>query len=189
MRLRWVGDSRDYVKWDCVFEKADGRLVFYVPMLRTKVDRDCRHAKVQEHFDKRKNLRQFEELFPGRFIVFDTEYSKEFADKYFHSVTEKLKEPRSRGVLVFIDPDTGIEPKSGANNEHLRIKDLRLVWASLLKGDKLVVYQHAPRTENWKQNLITRVAEILQVKTVPEPYSNEGIAKDVCFLVLEKFEL
>jgi len=188
MRLRWVGDARDYVKWDCVFENADELFVSYVPMLRTDVDPVCRHKKVKDHFDKRKDLSQFGDLFPNRYSLFEfdgEEYSKSVADRYFESVVEKLKEiQREHRVLVFIDPDTGIEPASGAKDEHLRWKDIRLVWGTLRCEDKLIIYQHAPREKDWIQRLKERTARELGIKAVAEPYCNQELAKDVCFLVL-----
>jgi hypothetical protein len=192
MRLRWVGDARDYVKWDCVVEHANGRYVFYVPMLRSSVDPACKHSVVQDHFDRRKNLDQFQELFPERFAVFIfplKEYSKKNADEYFFSVKSRINElPRAKGLLVFIDPDTGIEPVSGAHEEHLRARDIRSVWESLLQGDKLVIYQHASRAEGWREKLRRRASEILEIElnSISEPYFDETLAKDVCFLVLEK---
>ncbi len=195
MRLRWVGDSRDYVKWDCVFENSNGLFVFYVPMLRCNVDPICKHDVVQRHFDQKKSLDQFRELFPDRFAVFDfscKEYSTKNANEYFRLVKERIHElQRTQRILVFIDPDTGIEPTSGAKAEHLRGRDLSLVWAALRPGDKLIVYQHASHNENWRQDLRGRVGHFLQIEParVPDPYYNEKLAKDVCFLVLEKSEL
>lgn len=157
MRLRWVGDSRDYVKWDCVFENANGRFVFYVPMLRNNVDPKCMHSEVQEYFDAQKNLDLLERLFPGRFAVFSSpfpEYSTEAADEYFRNLVEQLRRYQQRWkVLIFIDPDTGVEPPSGAKDEHLRSKDLRFVWEALAPGGRLIVYQHASRSDAWKQPL------------------------------------
>jgi hypothetical protein len=189
MQLRWVGDSRDYVKWDCVFENSEGRSVFYVPMLRSNVDSICKHSEVQRHFDQRKDLDQFEELFPGCFHLFSPqeEYSTKIAEEYFRSVIDRLKElQRKQKVLVFIDPDTGIEPRGGAKNEHLRCRDLHAVWNALQTGDKLMIYQHAPRVGNWKQHLKEYVADVLKPEPVSEPYFNEKLAKDACFLALEK---
>jgi hypothetical protein len=194
MRLRWVGDSRDYVKWDCVFENASGFFVFYVPMLRRDIDGKCRHEEVQCYFDQGKSLDQFGRLFPGQFAVFDfcqKEYSTKDADDYFQSVVLRLSElQKEHKVLVFIDPDTGIEPASGAKNEHLRCADMRLVWKSLRPGSRLIIYQHASRTTDWKGRLKVRAGEILGIDPglLREPYSDERLAMDVCFLVLEKPE-
>jgi hypothetical protein len=192
MRLRWVGDARDYVKWDCVFEHSNGRYVFYVPMLRQKVDSRCRHPEVQCHFDQRKNLRQFSDLFPGRFDVFEyseQDYSKALAEEYFGLVRKRMAELQNEHkVLVFLDPDTGIEPEGGGKDEHLRMKDLGFLFGSLKSGDKLIVYQHASRTRVWKENLLMRAGQRLGIEPTVELnlYFNEKMAKDVCFLVLDK---
>ncbi len=192
MRLRWVGDARDYVKWDCVFEHAEGRFVFYLPMLRSASEPRCRHPQVQEHFDRQKELDQFAGLFPGRFAVFKSpheEYSTRIASSYFLHAARELKAVQlSHSVLVFIDPDTGVEPAGGAKDEHLRIADLRMTWNALQVGDRLIVYQHASRSTDWRRRLKNRVAECLNIEIASEPYFNTELAKDVCFLVLEKSE-
>lgn len=192
MRLRWVGDSRDYVKWDCVFGSAGGRFVFYVPMLRWSVDPKCIHPQVHEHFDGRKGLDQFGELFPGRFAVFDFhggEYSRSVADEYFQSVIRDLEGlQQSNDVLVFIDPDTGIQPGSGIKDEHLRSADLCSIFDALTAEGRLIVYQHASRVTGWKENLLNRATEVLNIELTPAKnlYFDERLAKDVCFLVLDK---
>ena len=195
MRLRWVGDSRDYVKWDCVFKNSSGRFVFYLPMLRRNADATCRHPEVQDHFDQSKDLDQFRRLFPNRFAVFSfsgREYAVEDADEYFGSaVVELAKLQRTQSVLIFIDPDTGIEPVSGGRAEHLRSRDFCLVWESLRPRDRLIVYQHASRTKTWRQDLSNHACDILRIEPshVSDVYYDARLANDVCFLVLEKSEL
>ncbi len=150
MRLRWVGDSRDYVKWDCVFQSADGRFVSYVPMLRRIVDSKCKHSQPQEHFDLMKSFEPFGEPFPDRFSVFDfggREYSRIATDEYFQSVIQRLQRMQQpHRVLAFIDPDAGIKFGRAAKDEHLNEKNFRAVWDVLKSGDKLVVHQHASPT-------------------------------------------
>jgi hypothetical protein len=191
MRLRWVGDSRDYVKWDCVYQNGKDYFIFYIPMLRTKVDSSCVNLNVQSFFDSRKRLDQFGELFPGRFEVFvhEGDYSWHIADDYFRSAVTRIEElPRDRNLLVFIDPDTGIEPKSGAKDEHLRERDLQSVWRALRPKDKLIVYQHAARNSDWQDRLRRRASTILELEysRISKPYCDSRLSGDVCFLVLEK---
>jgi hypothetical protein len=190
MRLRWVGDARDYVKWDCVFEHARNRFVFYVPMLRKYIDPKCRHPEVQNFFDESKNLESFKQLFPNGFEVFvcGEDYSVENADRYFQGVIARLQTLQNNyRVLVFIDPDTGIAPKR-AKSEHLRLEDLSTVWHEIKSQGSLVIYQHASRNNNWKQEIARRLQNHLQIPSsaIAEPYCNEKIARDVCFFVLEK---
>jgi hypothetical protein len=190
MRLRWVGDARDYVKWDCVFGNAGGRFVFYLPMLRRTVDPRCRHRQVQDHFDRSKDLANFGALFEHRFEVFEfggREYSKDVADEYFKIAIERVKQLQEREkLLVFIDPDTGLEPNSGGKDEHIRVKDLWAVWEALLPRSLLVLYQHASRTKGWEDRLATRARELLQLRNLPQTYCDPRLAGDVCFLLMEK---
>jgi len=113
------------------------------------------------------------------------------ADAYFQSAIEEFQTLRqSHKVLVFIDPDTGIQPGGGAEDEHLRKKDIRSVWEALKSGDKLIVYQHASRTNGWRENLLKHAAEVLKMELTQDKnlYFDERLARDVCFLVLEKSE-
>jgi hypothetical protein len=148
---------------------------------------------VQSHFDQRKDLEQFRELFPGRFGIYDPaqkEYSKSEADRYFQGVVDRIKElQKENKVLVFIDPDTGIEPTSGAKDEHLRAENLRFVCECLRPGDKLIVYQHASRNKDWMDHLRQRAARVLKEGMTLDLYCDEDLARDVCFLVLEKPQL
>jgi hypothetical protein len=191
MRLRWMGDSRDYVKWDCVFENAKGRFVFYIPMLRDEPNKRCMHREVQNFFDQKKSLYDFKALFPHGFEVFEfgKDYSKRDADSYFQLVTSRLTEiQQQHGVLVFIDPDTGVEPISGPADEHVRLKDLGTVWRKLRPKDCLVIYQHASRDKNWKAKAGKHVSICLGLENDVElePHCNVEMAADVGFLVLEK---
>ena len=56
----------------------------------------------------------------------------------------------------FIDPDTGIEPASGGNWSHIRLSDIS---ALLPLGNKrvILIYQHAPRLNNWANALLQRL--------------------------------
>jgi len=60
MQLRWVGDARDYVKWDCVYREATtNTFVYYVPMLRDTGWSLHVHPAVQQFFNAQKDLKHF----------------------------------------------------------------------------------------------------------------------------------
>ncbi|MFN2638044.1 MAG: hypothetical protein ABR585_13550 [Gemmatimonadaceae bacterium] len=48
-------------------------------------------------------------------------------------------------ALVFIDPDNGLEPRSGATTAHVRLEELLALWKRMSSGSVLLVYQHKPR--------------------------------------------
>jgi hypothetical protein len=191
MRKQWFGDSRDYVKWSCILAEAGKDLsVIYGPMLRPdsllgeKLD-----PKVTSFFDKHKDFSVLAELFPAGFTYLPDRYEIKFSDEYFNVLTTRIAAAQLKSqVLVFLDPDTGVEPKTRAENEHLRECDIRRVCELLRSGDKLVVYQHASRTkawmEKWSDRLLLLAAQT--TTTLSAPYYEEKTAKDVCFFTFTK---
>jgi hypothetical protein len=147
-------------------------------------------GEVVRFFDKHKDFQAISELFNGRFTYFSESYDIENSDQYFKGLANLIKEVQQHSkVLVFLDPDTGVEPeKSTPGSKHLRKRDICLVCKQLRVGEKLVVYQHASRMENW-QNIWTKRLEPWADEmgtTLSEPYYEEKTAKDVCFFIFTK---
>jgi hypothetical protein len=46
------------------------------------------------------------------------------------------------GKVVLLDPDTGMEPPSGADRKHIKAREVEVLWAALDPGDWMVLYQH-----------------------------------------------
>ncbi len=144
---------------------------------------------VVHFFDEHKDFQLISALFPGGFDYLPDIYEIRNADRYFDSLEDRITVAQSKysKVLVFLDPDTGIEPKR-AGNEHLRRSDISRICECLRVGEKLVVYQHASRSKDWQEiasnNLLPLAAT---TKTVlSEPYCEENTAKDVCFYTFTK---
>jgi hypothetical protein len=147
-------------------------------------------GEIVRFFDKHKNFQAISELFHADFSLFSEPYEIKNSDHYFKGLESLIRASQQHSkVLVFLDPDTGIEPqKSKAGSEHLRKSDIAQVCKLLHAGEKLVVYQHASRTENWQKIWTERLAPLADEMgtTLSEPYYEEKTAKDVCFFIFTK---
>ena len=191
MRKQWVGDSRDYVKWSCVYRVAGQQsIVLYVPMLRPDIFAgENLEPAVQVFFDELKSFNIFSRLFPGRFHSIEAEYTKSDSDEYFEDVLRRLIELQKQNpVVVFVDPDTGLEPISGSKDEHLQIRHFRKLASALCSGDRIILYQHASRDAGWRERQHQRLLGISDPNAyqVSEPYYEPETAKDVCFFTVAR---
>jgi len=127
-------------------------------------------------------------LLPDRFECFLENYSIRSADLYFKAVLRRVFEiGRSRPLLIFLDPDTGLEPSRGGDDSHLRITDLAALVSAISQHDKIVIYQHAHRKTNWLQHSCKRLEQDSRFANLNiHSYQLEKVAKDVGFLILTK---
>src|SRR5207249_2943066 len=70
--------------------------------------------------------------------------------EYIKKIIEEIQR-YSDTLIVFLDPDTGIAPKS-AKPEHATSADIQEIWEAVKPRDWLVMYQHASRDTKWIQN-------------------------------------
>jgi hypothetical protein len=66
-------------------------------------------------------------------------------------------------VILFLDPDTGIERRS-YNRTHVRWDELLKLYGALKPGDILVIYQHAPHEKGWHTAILGRIEDRLKQK-------------------------
>jgi hypothetical protein len=90
----------------------------------------------------------------------------------------------ARSLLLFLDPDTGLEP-SVVKKAHVTKCDVKRAWSDLRRGDWLVLYQHARREKGWINAVRGQLKEICRGVDVDVAHSKK-IAKDVAFLCAGK---
>jgi len=91
-----------------------------------------------------------------------------------------------RAVVVLVDPDTGLQ-RGKRGPEYVKSGELRKLFDSLKSGDWLVLYQHAPRKENWIGADRSRVGEALNLKADEVlVFDCEDISGDVAFFAARK---
>lgn len=149
MKDQWYGDKRDLVKWGVLLRLADlyaaGRILQVAYYGETAWDyplvldaQQCPIDKaVIDHFRNICNIRKLTAQ-PRIDVI-----TAPFSDRQRYT-EEILREIASSGdkSIVFLDPDTGLEPQGKASLKHVRESELLQIWAGMRPGDVLVLYQH-----------------------------------------------
>ncbi len=158
MRDQWYGDDRDVVKWSTLVHLARRESVatilqvaMYRPSqpvapLTTAFGPVEPPAEVIGHFRALDNIQGLAEATGLEIEVFKDLFTHRAA--YFRQVCELVR-GRSEPVVVFLDPDIGMEPEQGGP-EHVTSAEISAVFEALRPGDWLVCYQHARRQKGWR---------------------------------------
>lgn len=194
MQGLWYGDKRDRVKWGalvylakeenipCIVQVAYFR---HGPDLKLKVNECGVEREVElsqavwDHFSDLRHIERLGESIGLEIIVLDQCFDHVIRGDYIDMIASKVKEVECHKI-IFLDPDTGIEPKK-AKPEHVTIKDLQKIWEALRHGDLLVIYQHAAFTENWlsdRKGTMSSACSNVDVGTI----TGIDIAADVAML-------
>lgn len=198
MRDCWYADKRDLVKWGVLTilaEKYDAKNVIQVAYYnpcefgRIEVDGEVHRIpdEVLSHF---RNIGNIESLAgPAKVSVFDAPFLKSNRAAYHDAVTKYIQLYKDSRGIVFLDPDTGLEPKGKADYKHILDEEVRMVWNSLPKGWLLVFYQHQTNRSGlpWIEQKRAQLAHALdlneeEVKLAQGP----KVANDVTFFFAVK---
>jgi hypothetical protein len=114
----------------------------------------------------------------------DGDFDPRKRDRYAEAVLARLRASRPGAILLFLDPDTGLEP-SHAAAEHVSRRELRTYWQSLNACDWLVLYQHARRDRHWCEGVCAELSKICDSAAVQIARSTE-VGRDVALLFVEK---
>ncbi len=161
MRGEWYGDKRDVVKWISLAKLAKfgdrNRRILQVTMntfdrcndLKGLDTTDSVTGKVVDHFYNLQDVKRLGETLEVEISVFDKPFVNKIDRRsdYFNAVCERIKEIKkddAEPIVVFLDPDTGIEPPSGHGKQHVRKCELKRIFNSLKQDDYLACYQHKP---------------------------------------------
>jgi hypothetical protein len=194
MQGLWYGDKRDRVKWgalvhlakekniSCIIQVAYFRHGPYLKLQINECEVEREVALSQEVWDHFSDLRHIERLGDAtglNIIVLDEVFDPDKRTEYIDEIVLTINKIKSLKI-VFLDPDTGIAPMKG-KAEHITTNDLQEIWAALLNGDLLVIYQHAAFTENWlndRKKKISAVCDNVCIKHI----LGKGIAQDMAML-------
>jgi hypothetical protein len=116
--------------------------------------------------------------------IIDDQFNRGEREAYFNKVCETIDHHTGFPKSVFLDPDTGIEPRK-PGVRHVMVTEMERVWRNLKRRDWLVVYQHALRTKKWRVAQCEKFAHAcggVSVKT----YDYDTIAHDVVFFCAER---
>lgn len=199
MRDIYYADNRDLIKWGVLLRLAEmfdaARIVHvayyresqFGPLIIDGQEFDVPQS-VLAHF---RNLRTIAAIQSDvRVTVFDSVFQDRAA--YLQSVqTIQSAFPQER-CIVFLDPDTGLEP-GHPGLEHVLGPEAAAIWTQMKSGDVFVFYQHRsrkpPAGQDWFEPKRLQLAEAigvpldtLKVATAP------AIAPDVAFYFAQRAE-
>ena len=195
MRDKWYSDDRDLVKWATLAHIASERglqTILQVPYWRPE--------KVHPHFnfiekpvavsDKVwgffRNIHSITRLGPEigvSIAVVNTEFKPDRRDAYVSEVKTKIQHAR-RPLALFLDPDTGLQPKKCCP-EHTAITDIQTLWPVLKPREWLILYQHARHTSNWAESIADELSYLCSSMQAHVVRSGD-VGKDVALICVEK---
>jgi len=194
MQGLWYGDRRDRVKWGALVYLArlhDCPTIVQVAYYREgedpllKSDEDCFHVDraVWEHFSDLRHIRRLGKSVDRQIDVINRLFVPKARDEYVAQSINDMRQIDGR-KLVFLDPDTGIQPRK-CEPEHVSKLDIHSFWQAIREGDLLAVYQHADRTKSWVDGRRKTFSEACGGIPVSH-IDGRGVAADVAILWAKK---
>ncbi|MCX5830568.1 MAG: hypothetical protein NT140_01510 [Deltaproteobacteria bacterium] len=195
MREKWFSDNRDLLKWAILTQIAKKKGLFtilQIPYWRPEAFYP--HFKFQDESlqvpDKVwkffRNIHHVKDLGPKIGIsinIVAAEFRSDQRDKYLKEIESEIRRLK-RPLLLFLDPDTGLQP-TDCKPEHTSINEIKKLWPILKSNEWLVLYQHARRTPDWSQSITGQLSSLCNNAPVHLAKS-EDVGKDVAFLCVEK---
>ena len=194
MRDKYYSDDRDLLKWATLVRIASThelRTVIQVPYWRPeKVHPQLNFmgkqvpvsSKVWKFF---RNIHSITRLGPEIGIsiaVIGKEFDPGQRQAYISEVKTTIEDAR-RPLALFLDPDTGLQPKK-CLPEHTAITDVQQLWPVLKASDWLILYQHARHTYNWRESVTDDLSTLCGVKA--NIVRSDDVGKDVVFVCVQK---
>lgn len=176
MKEQWYGDSRDLIKWSVLLhiaEKCSASKILQIAYLRpSKYNQIMLSDKeiydmplsIRAHF---RNLKSIESIDAGTNIeVFSEPFNEQDRGTYLEGIIQFISEFSKERCIVFLDPDTGLQPQKRPNGEHILCGEVRDVWNSLKEHDILVFYQHKTNRNGspWIEDKRIQLAKAIGVK-------------------------
>jgi hypothetical protein len=195
MQERWFADNRDLVKWATLLHIAREqsiRTIVQVPYLRSEAQMpSVRVGDADVSIDPTvwrffRDVRRIEELGVTAGITirviaepFISRARAAYVEHVFRAIADA-----THPLLVFLDPDTGLEPQQ-VGAAHTTTQEVRDSWTALAAGDWLALYQHARRTKTWIEDVRTQFADACDGANVTVARSAD-VGTDVAFFAARK---
>lgn len=186
MRDQYYADNRDLVKWGVLLTLAESyslehilQVLYHRPSKWADLEIDGKMFKmpsaVIQHFRNCKSITAI--CSPDQIkveVLADT-----FVDRqhYLLAAVKRIQNRRIIPGIVFLDPDTGLEPRN-AGLEHVFDKEVKEVWNALLPGDVLVFYQHQTN-RNGQPWIEPKKAQFELALGIPAGAAKIAMAKDI----------
>jgi hypothetical protein len=196
MKHQWYGDKRDIVKWIALLSLCHDykvQRIFQVAMLTPdepkkaiviNEERSCAISDmVWDHFRNLRHIRQLGLSVRIDIEVLDTNFIRSSRDDYFEAVVTKIHQ-QDDPIIVFLDPDTGIEP-SRPSAKHIKVSEIAKLWEALKPSSCLAVYKHRPRkaSAGWHIPYKAKLESVCGIRIYT---FKSDIAKDVALFAARK---
>ena len=148
MRDLWYADNRDLVKWGVLVELAARhrmrhilQVLYYRPIQWPELEIDGQPVALPDSV--RYHFRQVTAVRGLQCSATVDVIEDPFVDRnsYLEIVRERIRGRAESPGIVFLDPDTGLEPGS-PGPEHVLGSELADIWRTMPVEDLLVFYQH-----------------------------------------------
>lgn len=197
MRDLWYGDNRDLIKWGVLLELAQQYRAKHILQVLYERATVWKHLEVDgkqvdlcpavlQHFRNTNSIIGLR-CDAGVDVLSDT-----FADRgtYLRTVLDRIQLRTRRPGIVFLDPDTGLEPPGGkAGLEHVLESELGQIWRTLSSGDVMVFYQHQTNRNGapWIEPKKMQFERALNIPRGSAKLAQAAeIARDVAFFFVKK---
>lgn len=195
MRDIWYADNRDLIKWGVLFRLAEMyeaarivQIVYYRPSNFCQIEIDGHRVTIPEdviaHF---RNVRAVGSIDSHiRVTVFDPVFYNR--QTYLQAVLALLPDYAGERCIIFLDPDTGLEPQT-PSLKHVLGTEVSAIFGEMKSGDVLVFYQHQTNYagDPW---IPQKHAQLVRALGIPQESvkiaSGEAIARDVVFFFVQK---
>jgi len=198
MRDTWYADKRDVVKWGGILHLCAIKQIRHIiqvayyrntewPAMVFDGASVSVPPKVLEHFRDIGDIHRLGERAGVDIDVFKTHFSHSHRAEYEHEMCNEIRQLNHKKI-VFLDPDTGLEPKT-CKPEHVKHIEVAAIWNSIRPYDILVFYQHRFWTSSgdWIEIRRGQFAESCGVELGQvQMWFAKEIAFDVVFYFLEK---
>jgi hypothetical protein len=194
MRDKYYSDDRDLFKWATLVHIASThelRTILQVPYWRPENIRprfDFKGQKVPvssqvwKFFRSIHNVTRLGPEIGVSIAIISKEFDANNRQSYISEVKTTI-EYVEHPLALFLDPDTGLQPKR-CLPEHTAIADIQQLWPVLKARDWLVLYQHARHNLTWRESVADELSSLCGVKATI--VRSDDVGKDVVFVCVQK---
>lgn len=195
MKDIWYADNRDLVKWSILLHLAKQydinhilQIAYYRESEFSTITIDDSEFtipnEVQDHFRNINNIKNI----AGSVAVDVFNQELDDRDSYLKQAILAIEKYNNKAVIVFLDPDTGLEPNH-PNLNHVLDIEANKIWGKLKSGDIVVFYQHQTNRNGrpWIEPKRQQFSNALNVPIENVKIANgNNIARDVVFFYASK---
>ena len=194
MRDQYYSDNRDLVKWATLVHIAleyGLQTILQVPYWRPEKahphfnfmgKRVAVSSKVWSFFRNIHNIKRLGPEIGLSIAVLDKEFDPDRRKVYVSEIRTEINKAR-RPLVLFLDPDTGLQPKK-CLPVHTSIIEIQELWPILKLGEWLILYQHARRNLDWSESVANELSSLCNGSKANIVRSDD-VGKDVAFICVQ----